>query len=168
MSDARFEKLTEGQRACLRLVYERREIKQIARELGIALPTVNQRLAAARRVLGTSRSIDAARMLHEHEGSGTYIRPIYTPGSIDPPDVPSDNLSGVDRTNTDRSDGEDAFGEYDTADSWPLSWPLPTRDRPRNDLGLAQRLAWIVIIAAGSMVAFGVMISSVDTLSRLL
>ncbi len=44
----RWARLTEKHRACLDLLLDHRTSKQIARILGIAKPTVDQRIAAAR------------------------------------------------------------------------------------------------------------------------
>ena len=52
--------LTEKQRACLDLVLERKTSKQIARELGISRYTVDQRIAAARKILAAANRDDAA------------------------------------------------------------------------------------------------------------
>ncbi len=62
-----FSRLNQRQRECLRLVYRNLEAKEIARELGLSPHTVVEHLRDARRVLGTSRSMHAARMLVEHE-----------------------------------------------------------------------------------------------------
>src|SRR3546814_11183815 len=52
---ARWARLTEKHRACLDLLLDHRTSKQIARILGIAKPTVDQRIAAARFILGASK-----------------------------------------------------------------------------------------------------------------
>lgn len=62
-----FERLTEGQKECLRLFHARFEVKDIARRIDRSPVTVHQRLAAARRHLGVDRSVEAARLLAEHE-----------------------------------------------------------------------------------------------------
>lgn len=71
-----FERLTEGQKECLRLFHARFEVKDIARRIGRSPVTVHQRLAAARRHLGVDRSVEAARLLAEHEGGGVVGRPV--------------------------------------------------------------------------------------------
>ena len=62
-----FERLTEGQKECLRLFHARFEVKDIARRIGRSPVTVHQRLAAARKHLGVDRSVEAARLLAEYE-----------------------------------------------------------------------------------------------------
>ena len=65
--DMPFNRLNQRQRECLRLVYRNLEAKEIARELGLSPHTVVEHLRDARRLLGASRSMHAARMLFEHE-----------------------------------------------------------------------------------------------------
>ena len=67
MDEMAFSRLNQRQRECLRLVYRNLEAKEIARELGLSPHTVVEHLRDARRVLGTSRSMHAARLLVEHE-----------------------------------------------------------------------------------------------------
>lgn len=95
MDDAeRWSRLTEKQRACLDLLLERKTSKQIARVLGIAKPTVDQRLAAARIILGAADRDDAA--LRYAALKAAYDRVIYDPVAVPPPPrlVPSDFPDG--------------------------------------------------------------------------
>jgi DNA-binding CsgD family transcriptional regulator len=55
--------LTEGQKACLRLVVQHHTSKEIARKLGISRYTVDQRLDAARHKLNAASRKDAAKIL---------------------------------------------------------------------------------------------------------
>ena len=55
--------LTEGQKACLRLVDDHMTSKEIGRSLGISHFTVDQRLDAARRKLNAATRKDAAKFL---------------------------------------------------------------------------------------------------------
>ena len=59
--------LTEGQKACLRLVAQLHTSKEIARTLGISPFTVDQRLDAARRKLNSTSRIDAAKIFDAME-----------------------------------------------------------------------------------------------------
>ena len=54
--------LTEGQKACLRLVDDHMTSKEIGRSLGISHFTVDQRLDAARRKLNAATRKDAAKI----------------------------------------------------------------------------------------------------------
>src|SRR3954471_11168595 len=56
------ETLTERERQCLRLVFERLRPKEIGRELGISHHTVNGHLQQAMRKLGATSSLEAARL----------------------------------------------------------------------------------------------------------
>lgn len=72
--------LTEKQRDCMRLVVMRKSSKQIARELGIAKPTVDQRVANARQILG-ARNRDEAAIIFAR-GAQEYDRVIYDPARV--------------------------------------------------------------------------------------
>jgi len=62
--------LSEGQRACLRLVYQHMTSKDIARLLGVSPHTVDMRLRTAMRTLSVASRIEAARLLvHDELGS---------------------------------------------------------------------------------------------------
>ncbi len=90
----RWRRLTAKQRACLDLLLERKTSKQIARVLGIAKPTVDQRLAAARTILGAADRDDTA--LRYAALKATYDRIIYDPVLVprSTPLMPSDFPDG--------------------------------------------------------------------------
>jgi DNA-binding CsgD family transcriptional regulator len=62
--------LSDGQKACLRLVDDHHTSKEIARILGISPFTVDQRLDAARRKLGAASRKDAAKLFAAMEQDG--------------------------------------------------------------------------------------------------
>src|SRR3546814_3854238 len=66
---ARWLRLTEKQRACLDLLIERKTSKEIARILGISKPTVDQRITAARIILGAANRDEAALIRSEEHTS---------------------------------------------------------------------------------------------------
>jgi DNA-binding CsgD family transcriptional regulator len=66
--------LTDGQKACLRLVDDHHTSKEIARKLGISPFTVDQRLDAARRKLSAASRKDAAKIFAAME-RGTVSEP---------------------------------------------------------------------------------------------
>ena len=71
--------LSEGQKACLRLVDDHHTSKEIARILGISPFTVDQRLDAARRKLNAASRKDAAKIFAAIE-EGTISEPfVYEP-----------------------------------------------------------------------------------------
>ena len=88
MDDVALSRLNQRQRECLRLVYRNLEAKEIARELGLSPHTVVEHLRDARRVLGASRSMHAARMLVEYEQDN---RLVYEPVGV----TRQDNLAMV-------------------------------------------------------------------------
>ncbi len=69
--------LTEGQKACLRLVVQHQTSKEIARTLGISPFTVDQRLDAARRKLNATSRKDAARLFATLDQGGIYQPLVY-------------------------------------------------------------------------------------------
>jgi len=69
MTTQRLDQLSARQKDCLRLFYANYGAKEIAARLNISPNTVNQHLLDARRLLGVSRSMEAARLLVTHEGN---------------------------------------------------------------------------------------------------
>lgn len=60
MDAARYNRLSDGQKGCLRLFYARWEMKDIVRHIGRNPVTINQHFSAACRHLGIDRSAKAA------------------------------------------------------------------------------------------------------------
>lgn len=87
-------RLSDKQRACLDLILERKTSKQIARILQISKPTVDQRITAARIILGAANRDEAA--LHYARLKARYDRTIYDPVQLPPTPqlVPSDFPDG--------------------------------------------------------------------------
>ena len=83
MRDGERNQLTEGQKACLRLVDDHHTSKEIARKLGISPFTVDQRLDAARRKLAASSRKDAAKMFAAMEQSGISQPFVYGPQRLE-------------------------------------------------------------------------------------
>lgn len=138
----RIEDITEAQKDCLRLFYRRYGAKEIGRQLGIAPSTVHQRLTAARKTLGVARSMEAARLLAEAEGT-VYDGVLYDQISVAQP-ATNPSLSWASR----------------------LPWPLPTRERPTNDLSFIQKIAAIIGLAALFMATAAVYFIAVRMLSQ--
>ena len=142
---ASVEELTEGQKECLRLFYARYDAKEIARQLGIAPATVHQRLTAARKKLGVSKSMEAARLLVQAEDSASvYDRMLY--------------------------DGTDIAVVPEHLPNWVerLPWPFPTRWRPENDLSLPELLIAILAVASFFMLAMAVYFIAIKLVSDVL
>ncbi|MGR4892722.1 helix-turn-helix transcriptional regulator [Sphingopyxis sp. LARHCG72] len=91
---ALWDRLTGKQRACLDLLLERKTSKQIALELKIAKPTVDQRITTARHILGATDRDDAA--LRYARLKNIYDRITCDPVHIPPVPcfVPSDFADG--------------------------------------------------------------------------
>ncbi|MEA3061304.1 MAG: hypothetical protein QOJ94_1085 [Sphingomonadales bacterium] len=64
-----YEALSEKEKQTLRLLLAGHEAKSMARQLGLSVHTINERLRDARRKLSASSSKEAARMLREAEGA---------------------------------------------------------------------------------------------------
>ena len=79
--------LTDGQRDCLRLVYNHMKSKDIARVLGVSPHTVDMRLRTAMKTLGVASRIEAARMLVQEESGGETTPDLYQPLIYQAPDV---------------------------------------------------------------------------------
>ncbi|MFN3620305.1 helix-turn-helix transcriptional regulator [Sphingorhabdus sp.] len=75
--------LTEGQKACLRLVVQHHTSKEIARKLGISRYTVDQRLDAARRKLRASSRKEAAIIFAAHEMQPISEQLVYEAFALD-------------------------------------------------------------------------------------
>jgi len=65
--NSNFEALSEREKETLRLLLQGHDAKSIARDLGISVHTVNERLRASRRKLEVSSSREAARLLAQSE-----------------------------------------------------------------------------------------------------
>ena len=150
MGDNPIDALSDLEKEALRLFLVSSDQKELARRIGRSPATVEQRLARARRKLGVARSLDAALLLAEREGTPTYGTAIY---------------------------GESLHGEAEKSalKLWPpkerglaqsLSF-FPTRGRPWNTLPAWARLALIaggmltLLIAAVATVSLGEGISSI-------
>ena len=135
-------RLSDKQRACLDLLLERRTSKQMARMLGISKPTVDQRIAAARVILGAGDRDEAARIYGRLKA--VYDRGIYDPVQLPelPKFVPSDFPDGDPINVAILSDARPrSFGtEAGRGGGFP-----PSRDIWRHDNSLRAR---IMIMAA--------------------
>lgn len=139
--------LTDAQRRYLRLVAEGRTSKQIAQEVGGSHHTVNVQIGAAMRVLGAASRRQAAAMVGAADRTGSY-EPSYEPPAIAP------SLAG----------GQAAPRHDHARDEQPWPIPIATAARPTNSLSVAQRLAWILVIAAAVALLLGGVVSGVTTM----
>jgi DNA-binding CsgD family transcriptional regulator len=65
--------LTEKEKQTLRLIVRGHDAKSVAREFGLSVHTINERLRDARRKLAMSSSREAARLLLDEEGRRTPL-----------------------------------------------------------------------------------------------
>jgi DNA-binding CsgD family transcriptional regulator len=175
MKPERIERLTDKQRECLRLVFMHRSSKEIARELGIGVDAVDQRIKTAMRTLDVESRTEAARMLASHEGMGPYQRLVYQmPDVVPEPAVPSFGTGSTEGMRaTDEPYGmavreeQASFHTLQWQPARSLPFSLPVEGGHRNSLGPWQRLGWIVLIAIGTAIGFGAFLSGLEALAQL-
>jgi DNA-binding CsgD family transcriptional regulator len=168
MTPERFRQLTDGQQACLRLVYEHRSSKEIARELGISKDTVDQRLDRARAILGAGNRFEAARAFAGYE-AGCH-RVVYDPPSIaDQADhlASMPTSGGQSQTATTVREEQAVYSVPPLAPMWPFGLPLQLSGERRNDLTTRARLTWIAIISAAIPVVLGSLIVGLWALGQI-
>jgi len=165
------DRLTEKQRECLRLVYAHKETKEIARILGLSPDGVNQRIKTAMNTLGVSRRRDAAQIVAEAEGLGTYPPLVHPPMDIAAGPEP---VMLIPSTEGGRQSGlsgevmrEDQAAFWVAPQNQRPALPLPMVGASPDDVGVITRLAWIVGIAIGVALAFGALVAGVESLTRL-
>lgn len=124
---ARWARLTEKHRACLDLLLEHRTSKQIARILDISKPTVDQRMAAARVILGASDRGDAA--LRYARLKAIYDQITYDPMHIPQRRqlVPSDFANGDPAGTTASNERASLLARSPFGDIWRSDHPPMTR-----------------------------------------
>ena len=172
MDPHRIARLTEQQRACLRLVFAHLTSKEIAPLMGIEPGSVDQHIKAAMRILGVDGRRTAARILAEHEAASDIQPLVYQPLDIAPPPDPgkfgppiesgwhSSGLSGGAMRE------QQAAFRVATSGGAP-TLPLPIGTTRPGDLNWLTRLAWIAAIAIGVALAFGALVSAIEALGRL-
>jgi len=141
-------KVTEGQRACLRLVLLHMSSKDIGRALGISRHTVDQRLKLAMKAVGAASRIEAARLVLTMEEEHGYQRLIHQSPDIAP------------------NPGEGALPasvheERRPADRAPSP---PSKEARRNER--LSRIGWLMAIAAAAAVAFAATFIGLNALSE--
>jgi DNA-binding CsgD family transcriptional regulator len=174
MSRSKVDRLTDGQRAVLRMVDRHMETKEIARELGIGPDGVNQRIKAAMRTLGVNKRRDAALILAEAEGAEAYQPLVYPPRTIADP-AETATLAPSTENGRDREpasigamrEDQAAFRALPQHRSGRFRLPLPVRGGTPGDLNALQRLGWIFGVMLLIAFAFGVFLAGMEALSRL-
>jgi DNA-binding CsgD family transcriptional regulator len=133
--------LNERQKQCLRLVYANLEAKEIALRLSLSPHTVNEHLRDARRVLGVSRSMQAARLLMDAEDPQ---RLVPKPLGVEP-----------DASVVDQSGGPEIVASEALVGS------------NRYHLSAWQRLGIVVGLAVGVVVLAGALVGTTELVVRL-
>jgi len=175
MSSDQISRLTDSQRAYLRLVLEHRSSKEIAQDFDISAHTVDKRIKEAMRILGVGSRIEAARILASVEG--TYAEQQLGPQSLDlasarvslpnKPSVPEGIGSGEYSPGDNRYDDRHVAG-WRLRDGDSLLLPLPLFARPRRKLSIWQRAGWMIGLIIGLALATGILLSGLMAVSAML
>ena len=167
-------RLTDRQRDCLRLLGQGYRIKEIAIRLGNSPETVKQHLAAARKVLQVSTSIEAARsfIAFEQTATGNISNDSIVPEGCDQTELEAPPPKWV---NPSSHLAEEADSPSSTVPSrgwrrWlgPFGWLIPAYRGATNDLSAVQRVIILVILPLAIMLVSVGALSSYETLLRLL
>ncbi|QQV77271.1 helix-turn-helix transcriptional regulator [Sphingomonas aliaeris] len=162
----RFDRVTEAQRECLRLVLTRRNSKEIALALGISSHTVDKRLERAIATLGATSRFDAARILAEHEAQSAPA-PVagadttYEPFVYQSPDIVP--VAGSDMVAASEELAQRG-GSRDAKAAW---LPIRPKGGRYNTLSMGRRLAWIGLIPVALAVAVGMLGFGLSVASKL-
>lgn len=169
-------RLSPGQVDVLLLVNQHLNSKEIAAELGISPHTVDQRIRGSLEKLGVDRRGEAARIVAaalpaDHP---TYQRLIHqtphideTPAADDQDATVSNQIRHADRVGEVEASGVKTEQRSDQFRP-PLQLPFATRSHPSNEMGVGQKLIWIVLIAAGAAFSAGMYLAGLESLSRLI
>lgn len=160
-------RLTPRELECLRCAARPMQPKEIAAELRISPKTVEGYLDSARRKLDVPTRTAAIRILRDASSP-----PVKAPGGVDrvgdaPPSAPPPPSIGDE---TGRSKAL-LLGESQVryraggAPADRFEWPVPTAGRPRNQLGIRQRLFWVAALTVGALLAVGSFLSGILALS---
>lgn len=160
---ALWKRLTEKQRDCLDLLVQRKTSKQIARILDISKPTVDQRITAARTILGTADR-DETALLYAHL-KAAYDRIIYDPVDLPlrPELVPSNFPDGDPET---LFSLRDSRWSSENGDGYRGAF-LPSGGLWRHDLEPRQRIVMYTAILVAIAIVLLAGISIAQTLSVL-
>ena len=171
MDEERFNRLTERQRECLRLIYTHHSIKEIARLLGLSEDGIKWHLREARETLGVGRSTEAARMVFGDALPETYPRRVVPSEVVSSPlpeaiVVPRPEERGGRGPDDALREAQAIYRvESSTDDDRPmLRLPIPTAGRQRNDLTPIEKLAWGLAIGVLAALLLGALTSLQHTI----
>ena len=166
----RIDRLTEGQKDCLRLVHQHQTSKMIARALGISKPTVDQRIERAVRTMKAASRYEAALILAEAESDAVYDRIIYDPPPLAAPGTGADAASSSGHEVSRRLNDSMGAVAHPLAARSPLrsSWSDDTKGSKRNDLTMMQRIGWILCSAIAIVIATFFVFAAAESMQRTL
>ncbi|MBZ9647073.1 helix-turn-helix transcriptional regulator [Sphingobium sp. 3R8] len=168
-------RLTDRQRDCLRLLGQGYRIKEIAIRLGNSPETVKQHLAAARKILQVSTSVEAARSFIAFEQTTTgnislgdcIVLEDCEQTEIEAPPPKWVNPSSA------LAEAAGSPSSIVPSRGWrrwlgPFGWLIPAYRGATNDLSAVQRVIVLVILPLAIMLVSVGALSSYETLLRLL
>jgi DNA-binding CsgD family transcriptional regulator len=158
-------RLTDKQRQCLELVVLRKSSKEIARELGISKPTVDQRITNARIILGAADRDQAALIFARH--TQTYDRVIYDTARVPLMGFQTDSGSQEATFESGLILQEAAIPYSGITEHQLRSKPVFLRS-PFDDFNTTQRLLIIVGLTVGILAIVLVGLSVAQSISGLL
>ena len=178
---ARLAKLSPTQMAVLELVALQRTSKEIARQLNISPVTVDQRIKRIQHLIGASSRSQAARCLLAAKGNGVDVsRPLYGKTIYESSGLaegrPGDKLRASLGEWNPAGGGETKLKQsqaiYDrSANAWltlrPLSSVLEAVNR-REKSSLVAKMIIIMAIMIATIIAFALLVTLAEGLSRLL
>ena len=176
----RFERLSDGQRDCLRLVAEHRSSKEIARLLSVSPHTVDQRLKRATSILAVGSRFEAARLYLDHEREAAPTPSLYESLIYQRPDLhPREETRKTDLPPGERNPLgggaanatlHEAQASYFTAfppAATPSFRSVLNNARYENNLPPLWRLLIIFGIMLAGILGFAVLVNIVEGLSRI-
>jgi DNA-binding CsgD family transcriptional regulator len=145
--------LTDREKECLGLLLHPMKAKDIARATGLSIHTVNEHLKSARRKLGTTDSLTAAKILREREGTPISLDTTKwgSPPGLDP------GQSGP---------AETSAGSAGLERGW-VFLPFASTGRPWNDLRLPWRIVWPLLLLGVIALGAGAIVAGASELSQL-
>lgn len=160
-SERTWSRLTEKQRDCLDLLLERKTSKQIARVLGIAKPTVDQRITAARTILRAADRDEAALIY-------ARLKAIYDQNTYDPIRLPPNpELMPSDFENGDPADAIALNDSASRSEGSPGYHP-PFGGLWRHDHDLMRRLAIMTSMLVAAVIVILAGLGIAQALTRLI
>lgn len=176
-----FEKLTEPQKQCLRLVADLLSSKEIARILDISHHTVDQRLKRAQFILGVSGRAEAARVFMSHEAQirqddlAGYDALVHQSSDVPNYRYARNAEASVDEWSPSTDSVETELREeqpffFEKVEDSPEQSALFSalfETRRENQLSTGARLAVMLAIVIFGLVAFALLVNLAEGLSRI-